>query len=50
MIKYLWTGGALLAVATVVGLLVAAGRLSPPGPAHAPRAIPAVSLPSGCHC
>jgi hypothetical protein len=50
MIKFLWAGGGLLAIAAVVGLLVVAGRLSPPRPAHAPRAIPAVSLPSGCHC
>jgi hypothetical protein len=50
MIKFIWTGSGLLAVAAVIGLLMVAGRLSPPRPAHASPVIPAASLPTGCHC
>jgi hypothetical protein len=50
MIKLFWAGGGLLTVAAAVGLLTVAGRLSPSRPGHEARAIPTVSLPSGCHC
>jgi hypothetical protein len=50
MIKFIGMGGGLLAVATVVWLLVIAGRLSPPRHAHEARTVPAANLPTGCHC